>query len=225
MPNARVQLLLAAAVLAGACCAGCETRVIKYDPFLAGLPGAESQTPIARDLGHTDPRQMNGASIRRETPEGAVELVAKSGLHVMVHTYNTLVNDEKALFVEQVLSDRTKQEFIARGVDPGELFEVLVREWDEFEQLCLLMPAGEYTPGIFLRPVGGRVHRFELDAASARGMRFKGFDIVMEKGNYRLVRVIDGPKPQKRKPKAPTDTPPTVPGSDSGLDSLAKERR
>jgi hypothetical protein len=200
-------------------CAGCETRLVKYDPFLAGLPGAESQTPVARDLGHTDPRQMNGASIRRENPDGTPLLVAKSGLHVMVHTYNTLVADEKQLFVEQVLSERAKQDAIAKGIDPGEIFEQLVREWDEFEQLCLLMPAGEFTPGIYLRPVGGRVQRFELDSASARGMRFKGFEIVMEKGNYRLVRVVEGPRPAKRKPKAKGPSP----GTNSGLDSLSTD--
>lgn len=212
-----------ALLLIAAGAAGCRERVVKYDPFLAGLPGAESQTPVERNLGHADPRRMNGGKIRTENLDGTVTLVSKSGLHVMVHTFNTLVDDEKELFLDQVLSERTKQEYIAAGRDAGEIFEQLVREFDDFEEMCLLMPAGEFTPGIYLRPMGSRVQRFELDGAAARGLRFRGLDIVMEKGNYRLVRVIENRKPARREGSTKEKDPRSP--SSTGLGSIQPDRR
>jgi len=194
--------------------AACETRVVKYDPFLAGLPGAESQSEVIRSFDHTDPRRGGGAKLRAEAPDGTVTLSAKSGLHMMVNLYNTLLNDEKQLFIDQVLSERMRGEYIARGEDPGEIFENLIRNWDDFETLCMLLPGGEFTPGTYLRNVGSRVQRFEAGGTASRTLRFKGFEMIMERGNYRLVRVVENAPPVKKKsepvPEAPAAVVPSL---------------
>jgi len=187
----------------------CETRVVKYDPFLSGLPGSESQTEVVRAFDHADPRRGGGAKLRTEAPDGTVTLSAKSGLHMMVNLYNTLLDDDKQLFVDQVLSERVRGEYIARGEDPGEIFEHLIRNWDDFETLCLLLPGGEFTPGTYLRNIGSRVQRFEAGGTASRSLRFRGFDMIMERGSYRLVRVVESAPPAKKM----SETQPQTPGA------------
>lgn len=205
--------------------AACEERVLKYDPFLGGLPGAESQTPVVRNLSYNDPRRISGNKIVVENPDRSKTLIARSGLHLMVHIYNCLLDDDKQLFIDQVLSERTKQEYIARGVDPGELFEELIRYFDDVETLFLLMPAGEYTPGVYLKSAGGRIQRLQASGAKGSTLRYKGIDITMEGGNFRLVRFIGQKRPGEQsesvaeKPRRSRLTP-----SDSSIGSITGNR-
>jgi hypothetical protein len=208
---------------------GCEERVVKHDPFLGGLPGAESQTPVVRNLSYNDPRRVSGSKIVVENPDRSKTLIARSGLHLMVHIYNCLLDDDKQLFVDQVLSERTKQEYVARSVDPGELFEELIRNFDDVETLFLLMPAGEYTPGVFLKSAGSRIQRLQASGAKGSSLRYKGIDMTMEGGNFRLVKFIgqkrpDGDKqalsPQESKSSGRTS--PFAP-SDSGINSITRK--
>jgi len=172
---------------------GCETRVVRYDPMLGGLPGVESNTRVVRDLGdYRDPTKVTANKIEVENPDGTKTLTARTGRHLMVHIYNTLVRDEKALFNEQVLSEVTRKEFAERGKKPDEAFETLLARFDDIQELFNRMPLGEYTPGVFIKSVGQRTKRVALDDVTARDLVYSGFDMVMEDGNYRLRWFIPG---------------------------------
>jgi len=191
-------------VAAVALVAGCESRVVRYDPMLGGLPGAESNTRVVRDLGdYKDPTKVAGNKIEVENADGTTTLTAKTGRHLMVHIYNALVRDEKELFADQVLSQVTREEFAARGKVPTEAFETLLARFDDIQELFNRMPLGEYTPGVFIKPVGNRVKRVALDDVTARDLVYSGFDMVMEDGNYRLRWFVPGgAKPERDTPPA-----------------------
>ncbi|MDX2132263.1 MAG: hypothetical protein SFY69_09435 [Planctomycetota bacterium] len=171
-------------LLAGGCV---ETRVIRYEPFLGGLPGAQSNTPVRRDFGdYVDPAAIPVEQLEREVEPGKKVLVARSARHLMIHIHNTLDRGEKELFVEQVLSGATRAECAERGVDPGDAFDYLLTRRDDIASLFNLMPDGERTPGLYLRPIGGSAYRLQIKGVGATDLYWTGFDMVMEKGNYRL---------------------------------------
>ncbi|MCG3124875.1 MAG: hypothetical protein GIKADHBN_03380 [Phycisphaerales bacterium] len=185
-------LMLAALV---ALCS-CQTEpVLVYNrPFLGGLPGAESQTPISRyPKGYVDPTFIPDDQLVVKDPEGKpTELRAKTARHLMMHIYNTLMNSQGELFVEQVLSEQTRGEFYARGVPPIEAFKLLQDRAGDVLALFERMPMGESTPGLFLEPVQKGVQRLRVQGMAARDLYWVGFDMVMEKGNWRLVWFVPG---------------------------------
>jgi len=166
---------------------------MRYDPLLGGLPGSTSNTPVVRNLGdYRDPTRVEGNKIEVANPDGTKTLTARTGRHLMVHIYNTLVRDERELFVEQVLSSETADEFRARGKDPAEAFDMLLARFDDIQETFNRIPLGEYTPGVFIKNVGHRAKRIALDPVTARDLVFSGFDMVMEGGNYRLCWFVPG---------------------------------
>lgn len=161
--------------------------------MLGGLPGAVSNTPVTRDLGdYKDPTKVEGNKIEVVNADGTKTLSARTGRHLMVHIYNTLVRDEKDLFVEQVLSKETANEFASRGKEPGEAYEMLLARFDDIQELFNRIPLGEYTPGVFIKSVGRKTKRVALDSVTARDLVYSGFDMVMEDGNYRLRWFVPG---------------------------------
>jgi hypothetical protein len=184
-------LLIAVAAFLSAC----ETRVVSHNSFLTGLQGSEQQLPSNRTLGeYADPTLVReDALVKEDAKTGARTLTARSGRHLMIHIYNCVDQDDVELFVSEVLSERTRLEFARRGVDPREGFKRLQAHQEDLQRLFSQMPAGEYTPGLFLRPVGGGVQRVELDGLAAKGLFWTGFDMVQERGSWRL-RWMVGPE-------------------------------
>lgn len=169
-----------------------ETRIVRYDPFLGGLPGAESGTPVVRDLGgYRDPTFVPENKIVEETPDGKKKLIAKSGRHLILHIYNTIEDDQKQLFVDQVLSRTTKAECDARGVDPGTLYDTLAENRLDLYDLFNLMPMGEQTPGAMMVPIGKGTYRVTVSGLGTNNLRWIGFDMVMEGGNWRLRWLVE----------------------------------
>lgn len=167
---------------------GCqEERIINYRPMLGSLPGAESGTPVTGLQSDTpDPTAVPDDKLVVKHPDGSKTLTARTAHHLMIHIHTTLQDDDEGLFVEQVLSRRTKDEYYDRGMDPREAFRTLKARRSDIDKLFDAMPMGEYTPGLFLRPVGGGVQRLEVQGPAARELAWTGFDMVMEKGNFRL---------------------------------------
>lgn len=169
--------------------AGCtpETRIVRYNPPLAGLPGAQTGSTVVRDLcEYQDPTAVAEDELERELPDGSKVLTAKTGRHLMIHIHNTLDRGERDLFTEQVLSKVTKAEYQARGMDPGQAFDTLLARRDDISRLFNMLPSGEFTPGVFARNIGSNTRRVEVEGMAARGLRWSGFDMVMEGGSYRL---------------------------------------
>ncbi len=190
-PLAALSLVVVAAVAA----AGCETRVVSHNSFLTGLQGSEQQLPSNRKMGdYADPTLVREDRLVKEDPKtGARTLTARSGRHLMIHIYTCVDQDDPQLFVSEVLSDRTKREFAERGIDPREGFRRLQDHQEDLQKLFSQMPAAEYTPGLFLKPLGGGVQRVELDGLAAKGLFWTGFDMVQERGSWRL-RWMVGPE-------------------------------
>lgn len=182
----RFTSLLAVALLLASCAR--ETRVVRYHPLLGGLPGSESQIPDTQNnSGYVDPTAIPADQLVKEDPVTHKKtLTTKSGRHLMVHIYNALKDNDKETFVSQVLCKETREECAARGVEPGECFDELVRRRDDITALFNAMPSGEYTPGIVTVPLGGRAERVMLQGLAAQNLAWTGFDMVQEKGNWKL---------------------------------------
>ncbi len=173
---------------------GCQTEKTEVlrNPFFANLPGAEHRMPVVRDLGTwQDPGQISEDELVVESEPGKVTLIAKSVRHLMIHIHNTLEENERDLFVDQVLSEVTKREFRDRGYEPGLAFDFLQSQRAEIDALFNTMPGGESTPGLFLRPLGNRTYRLALDGMQGRDLGWVGMDVTLEGGNYRLRWFVD----------------------------------
>lgn len=180
--------LIAVLALAGALSA-CEreVRVIRYNPLLGGLPGAQSGMPVVRDLGdYKDPTAVPLDQLVREEQPGTKTLVAKTGRHLMIHIYNTLKDNDKELFVREVLSTATKTECFERAVQPEETFDYLKAREEDVRALFDMMPMGEQTPGVFMQPIGKNTYRVQVSGLGTSDLAWTGFDMVMEKGNWKL---------------------------------------
>jgi hypothetical protein len=179
----RCRRLLVAVLAIGAGCV--ETRIVRWQPMLAGLPGAETGMPVVRP-------EREGAAppapekIVIETESGRKILIARTARDLMVHIHTTLREGDRALFVEQVLCELTKKECFERGVDPGELFDRLKAREQDVQALFNLMPAGEFSPGVVARTIGRGVLRVQVSGPGVRDLYWTGFDALYEKGNWRL---------------------------------------
>lgn len=176
------------AVLALGGAGGCaERRVVARRGLLAGLPGSQSQIPAQG--ARSAPRREGEAEapafrLRVEDEQGNITLVSRSVRDVMVHVVATLMNNEEELFMTQVLSDVTRQEFVALGHDPVWAFRELKRRERDVRRLYNAMPFGEYTPGLFLKKEGKNV--FRLRVRSTGDLPWSFVDVVIEDGSWRL---------------------------------------
>ncbi len=178
--------LITAGLGAAVLCAGCqETRVIhKRKPILSGLPGSVGGGGEVIP-GASRPEILQPVEqIRVNNPDGTVTLRSPTVRDLMRHILQTLSSDERDLFTEQVLSKITRQEFFERGYDPATTFDELIRRRSDLRRLFQAMPAGEFTPGILLEPVGRNV--FRLRAEGDESMNWKYMDVVFESGDFKL---------------------------------------
>lgn len=165
-----------------------ETRVVQYRSPLAGLPGAEHAGNIkAKSSGVRSVLDTAPSEIRFTDESGQIKLIAKSGNDLMVHVYETLRDGEKDLFTQQLLSAQTRGEYISRGLDPGQAFDDLLKRSDDVVDLFNMMPHGEFTPGVFIRPIGKDKFRLEVTGLAARDIKWTAMDMAVEKGQYKLL--------------------------------------
>jgi len=183
---------LAMALLALAACAR-EERVVGQRSLLGGLPGAETRvTPLGPRGQTADPAALDESTLEVVQPDGSKRLVSKSGRHVMVHIWNTLQDGDAETFLRQVLSRRTRNEYLDRGLDPAQAFDRIRARRADIQRLFARMPMGERTPGVVYEQLGGRMFRFMLTGTAAKGLSWVGIDMVYEEGNYRLVWFVSG---------------------------------
>ena len=191
---------LSGRALAAACAvvlaAGCqpEEKIVRYKPFLAGLEGVQTQTPavIEKPKGPLEaavvPESADGKDpLVHENPDGTKTLISRCGLHLMHHIQKTLAVDDDKLFAAQVLSQVTRDEYLARGIDPRESFKTLKPHQMEIAKLFARMPLGENSPNVNMSTVGHNIFRVQLIGQAAKGLEgYTGFDMVLEKGNWKL---------------------------------------
>jgi hypothetical protein len=193
--SCRARCVLAGHLVLILLAAGCarEERIVQYKPFFAGLSGAQMQTEPVTDrsaAGAGADRVVDESELFRtviENPDGSRTLLSKSGLHLMGHIYNTLADDEVELFVQQVLSDMTRREYLERGLDPARAFHDLKKHERDIARLFSRMPMGENSPNVLMEAVGRNIFRLRLTGPAARDVgRYRGFDMVLEGGDWRL---------------------------------------
>ncbi len=169
--------------------AGCETyeRDVSGRPFFSGLDGAVvPEVADARPTGYRDP-SAKPIELRAEADDGAVTLRALTGRHLMRHIFETLRDQERELFTEQVLSEATKAEFAAHGQSADDAYEMLLGSLPDIERLFARMPMGEYTPNARVESIGPGLLRVRLLKGVGRDLRWQGFDMIMEEGSQRLL--------------------------------------
>lgn len=177
-----LSLLLIAAALPGCV----EERIVSYNPPLAGLPNAVTGQEPVLPPSRGGIQYIPDEKTLVEKPDGSKELLARAPRQLMRNIVITLDEDLPELFVRDVLSERTRQEFIQRGLNPLEAFTTLKAQREDIQALFDFMPAGELTPGLFLTTIGPNTFRLKLDGRPARTLPLIGFDMVFERGNFRL---------------------------------------
>lgn len=168
----------------------CETyeKDVASNSFFSGMEGADGPGVARKDLGRShDPRQLSPDQQRVEDEDENVTLRARGPRHLMRHIFETLRDDERELFVEQVLSEATKQEFRRHGRDPEEAFDMLKAQLPDIDRLFARMPMAEHSPNAIYRGIGKNTHRLRLVQGAGRDLRWQGFDMIMEDGNERLL--------------------------------------
>lgn len=182
------RLLIAACLFALCTSAGCRyERIVSQSGLLVGLEGAQSGIPPKRESRPLpDFLRTPDEGIRIEEEDGTVTLYSKSVRQLMTHIVTTIGNGEKELFLEQLLSQQTKDEFAERGLDPGLAFDELTKRNRDIGRLFYYMPMGEFTPGVYYETIGRNVFRLRLPRKTHEGLRWIGLDVVFEDYNYRL---------------------------------------
>jgi hypothetical protein len=187
---------------------GCaqEEKVIYNRPMLGALPNAQTGQVITAPRGFTGPAFGAGLQPQEIGPDGKPktgadtliiekdrkrQMLARTGRELMIHIYRALEKEDRQFFVDEVLSDRTRTECYQRGVQPGVLYDGLLEVGDEVVELFNAMPQGEATPGVLMNPIGGGLFRLEVDPRRVRDSRFQGFDMVMERGQWRLKWFVE----------------------------------
>jgi hypothetical protein len=192
--NAASQVRLARGSIVAACVmtlvtlAACEQekRVVYSRSFLGGISGDRTGTA------DFDNRNGQAASATEQktiidNPDGTKTLLARNPKHLMNHIFYTLREDKADLFVSQVLSKRTRDEYSARGLDPKLAFEELKSRQKDMLDLFKAMPMANQTPGVFIENIGDGVMRMNAEQRIAMDLNWKGIDMVMERGNYKLL--------------------------------------
>jgi hypothetical protein len=184
--------LIPLAALLGGCT---YERDVNYKPFFSGLEGAKTQTPATLDperFAAAPSAPMADESIRTVSKDGKVTLVSRNAQHLMRHILMTLENGERDLFTAQVLSDRTRDEYLQRGLDPGGAFDTLSKRQDDIRELFRRMPIGEHSPNVLMDKLGTGLYRVRLTGRSARDLEWTSFDMSLEGGGRMINLERDG---------------------------------
>ncbi|HED53138.1 MAG TPA: hypothetical protein ENJ00_02925 [Phycisphaerales bacterium] len=163
-------------------------KEVAANPFFSGIEGAKLPDVPRENLGRGfDPTSLPLDQQRIENEDGSITLQARSPRHLMRHIYETLHNGEKDLFLEQVLSNATKQEFIDHDTPPEQAYEMLLEHLDDMDKLFARMPMAQNTPNAMLLTIGPGMHRLKLVQGVGRDLLWQGFDMIFEDGNERLL--------------------------------------
>lgn len=168
---------------------GCiEERVIRREGMLMGLPGAKgAQEILPEDARPRGLHQLKDENTVTEAPDGTKTLRSTNGRQLMKNVFYCLDQDDPKLFVKDVLSQSSRNSMFQRGLPPAEAYNALKPYREDLQALYDQMPQGEFTPGCIVQTIGKGALRLRIDDLLAESMRYKGFDMVWERGSYRLM--------------------------------------
>lgn len=172
------------------CVAGCETRIVRYNPPLANLPGAQTgiQPVYGEDLAVLNAPLSKDATAEPviKNPDGTKTLVSRNARDLIFHIATTMREDDERTFTEQVLSETTRDEFFQRGHDPSWAFRELKARRTDVEKVFKIVPQGELTPGVRIEVVGQNIFRIRQHYLDPKEYPWVGFDMKLEGANWKL---------------------------------------
>ena len=127
--------------------------------------------------------------LRLQDDDGNITLVSRSPSHVVFHLRETLVSEEVDLLFEQVLSEKTKQNYRSRGMDPKLAVEYMARNRNAILDFLATIPMGEKTPGVLQESLGRNMFRYRSGGAVAMGLKFSALDVIVEHKSFRLLMI------------------------------------
>lgn len=183
-----------AAVLISLALTGCQEVVISEKPkndLFGRLSGSPSQRgrPVPGGTSDIDPTLL--PPIRQVLPDGTIILRARTARDLMSHIRRAVTDPnqglERELFVEQILSDKTRGEYEDRGLDPSQAFDTLRARRDDILLLFnRIGPLAENSPQVILQKVGDNIIRLQVTGMAREGLAWTFMDMSNEGGNWRL---------------------------------------
>jgi len=169
--------------------AGCiEERVIRREGMLMGLPGAKgAQEILPEDARPRGLPQLKDENTVTEAADGTKTLRSTNGRQLMKNVFYCIDNDDPKLFVKDVLSQASRNAMFQQGMPPVEAYNMLRPYRNELQALYDQMPQGEFTPGCIVQTIGKGALRLRIDDLLAQPLRYKGLDMIWERGSYRLM--------------------------------------
>ncbi len=205
---ARIELTvrtLTAAITITTLAACAEERTVSVKGGLIGLPGAthnygadvqtsrsqgksiEQALATHAPLAGQELTEVENEPLRYTDDEGNITLVSRTPRHLLFHLIRTIENGEDQLLFDQVLSAQTKGDYTNAGKDPWDAVEYIKRHERDIRRLVQVMPLGEQTPGLILRPIGPNRFRLSATPASSTDLRFRHVEFAVEQGHFRLL--------------------------------------
>jgi len=198
-------LLLAAAIAAGGCV---EERVLDVRGGMQNMPGAKGG--IRPDVREEDEQEASWDALLEkyrperegyvpvegrphrlvsETDPEDVILRLDSPTLLIVQLSECLLAEEWTLLYDQVVSDALKLNYRERFLDPRESMVFLRENRKEVLELLATMPFGEQTPGQRLRIIGPNAYRLVAPGGGALELAYERLDMIIEEGQFRLLRI------------------------------------
>lgn len=133
---------------------------------------------------------VEGQPLRRKMPDGTILLVSRSPRHLVLHLAATLQAKEDELLLNQVLSERLKNNYRERGIDPMEAVKYMHKHEKEIYKLLVAIPMGDQTPGAITKTVGRNVFEIEAPGGVMLEQKFTRMQVVLESGGFRLLMML-----------------------------------
>jgi len=197
-PRRVAALSLAMCVIGLAACADTpsaddRTVVRRQRSLFEGLPGATRGGEAF--AGNGDP--LSSLRAQGETPianllssvDGKDTLVCTRPRHVMVHLAMRLNDDKEQAFLDQIVSDVTKQQFVGEGKSEREIIDFLQSNYDDIMLLFARMPAAELSPNVAFDRFTGGQYRIRITGAATKGLRFTELWLEQKGGKWKFVWV------------------------------------
>ncbi len=203
--ESRMRSLILLTLLALPACAT-EERIVSVKGNFQNLAGAQGgyettegparkQFDLERALDRAEETPLPGEAVdgqplRRKMPDGTIILITRSPRHVVLHLAATLQAKEDDLLLNQVLSERLKNNYRERGIDPMEAVKYLRKNEKDIYKLLVAIPMGDQTPGAITKTVGRNVFEVEAPGGVMLEQKFTRMQVVLESGGFKLLMVL-----------------------------------
>lgn len=167
-----------------------EEKVVRYKPFLSGIPDAKTGMPVVTGPGDSvaiSAEDTDNTGIIKNR-DGSTTLVTKSVRQLMRHLERTLDDGKQdEIIFDQLIAEDTKQYIRSQNTDPREYVAYLHNQRREIALFFARLPVGEGSPNAVFEPTGNKQYVVRLTGAAAKGLRFTKLWVALEKGNFKLL--------------------------------------